>query len=124
MRTRTRGLIGATILVLGSAIACAPHSFMQITPRQDVRVQGGVTPSSPHDRKIFLTKESLPAGSYQVVAKLDVTKTWYGSNEAVLDELADMARELGADVVIDVADWQQPVGFSWSAPQGFGTASF
>jgi hypothetical protein len=40
----------------------------------------------------------------------------------VLQSLADGARELGADVVVDVKTWHQPSGWSWVAPHGSGKA--
>lgn len=36
--------------------------------------------------------------------------------------MADRARELGANAVIQVKTWHQPSGFSWAAPHGSGQA--
>jgi uncharacterized protein YbjQ (UPF0145 family) len=36
--------------------------------------------------------------------------------------MAQRARKLGADAIIEVATWHQPSGFSWAAPHGRGTA--
>lgn len=37
-------------------------------------------------------------------------------------QLAEGARELGADTVVEVKTWHQPAGWSWSAPHGSGKA--
>jgi hypothetical protein len=66
---------------------------------------------------------SLPASAkYEVLAELEVGKIWYGSSGNVLQSLADGARKLGADAVIEVKTWHQPSGFSWAAPHGSGKA--
>ena len=47
-------------------------------------------------------------------------KVWYGSSRNVLKSLADGARKLGADAVVEVKTWRQPSGWSWAAPHGSG----
>jgi uncharacterized protein YbjQ (UPF0145 family) len=51
-----------------------------------------------------------------------VGKNWYGSSDKVLQTLADAARQLGADAVVEVKTWHQASGFAWSAPHGSGLA--
>jgi uncharacterized protein YbjQ (UPF0145 family) len=36
--------------------------------------------------------------------------------------MADMARQMGADGVIEVEVWFKPTGWSWASPQGKGRA--
>jgi uncharacterized protein YbjQ (UPF0145 family) len=36
--------------------------------------------------------------------------------------MADRARELGANAIIQAKTWRQPSGFSWAAPHGSGQA--
>ena len=47
---------------------------------------------------------------------------WYGSSDKVLDSLADGAREVGADAVVEVKTWHQSSGWAWAAPHGSGKA--
>jgi uncharacterized protein YbjQ (UPF0145 family) len=37
-------------------------------------------------------------------------------------QFADIARELGADAVVEVSIWRQPAGFAWATPHGSGKA--
>ncbi len=77
---------------------------------------------APHQERVFVTQERLPADSYDFVSMIDVGKIWYGGSTKVLISMADRARELGADAVIEVKTWHQPSGFSWAAPHGSGKA--
>jgi uncharacterized protein YbjQ (UPF0145 family) len=100
---------------------CSAHSPMIIKNTVDTESRTTVQ-YPPTQQKIFVTGERLPADSYDPVARIDVGKIWYGSSQNVLVSLADRARELGADAVIDVKTWHQPSGFSWAAPHGSGLA--
>jgi uncharacterized protein YbjQ (UPF0145 family) len=69
----------------------------------------------------LVTRASLPAtAKYEVLGQLEVGKVWYGSSRNVLKSLADGARKLGADAVVEVKTWRQPSGWSWAAPHGSG----
>lgn len=81
------------------------------------------TKYAPHNNPIYVTEASLPANAkYEVMAQLEVGKIWYGSSGDVLQSLADGARKIGADAVIEVKTWHQPSGWSWAAPHGSGKA--
>jgi uncharacterized protein YbjQ (UPF0145 family) len=72
---------------------------------------------------VYVTKAKLPTTvKYEVLGQIEAAKAWYGSDDWSLDELADGARKLGADAVVDVGIWHQPSGWAWSAPHGTGTA--
>jgi hypothetical protein len=87
-----------------------------------------VTPISankypPHGNRVWVTRASLPPTlRFEVLGQLDVGKVWYGPAHEVLRSLADGARKLGADAVIEVRTWHQPSGWSWAAPHGSGKA--
>ena len=81
------------------------------------------TKYAPHNNPVLVTKASLPTSAkYEVIEQLRVGKRWYGSSKDVYQSMADGAREIGADAVIEVKIWYQPSGFSWSAPHGSGKA--
>ena len=76
----------------------------------------------PHSEKVFISRDSMPADSYDLIGFVEVGKIWYGSSSNVLESMANRGRELGADAVIEVKTWHQPSGFSWAAPHGSGKA--
>jgi hypothetical protein len=101
--------------------ACAAHSPMIVHSTVDTTAPA-VANLSPHHERVFVTQDSLPSSTYDFVSLIDVGKVWYGGSNSVLVSMADRARELGADAVIDVKTWHQPSGFSWAAPHGSGKA--
>src|SRR5258708_1284280 len=64
-----------------------------------------------HDRKVFLTQQPLPAYThYELLEKIEVGKIWYGSTKDISQSMADRARQIGADAVVEVKTWRQPSG--------------
>ena len=59
---------------------------------------------------------------YEALGTLDVGTIWYGGGDKVDQQMADRARAMGADAVINVRRWRQPSGFAWAAPHGSGQA--
>lgn len=100
---------------------CSAHSPMIVKNTVDT-TPPAVANLAPHQEKVFVTKISLPASAYDFVSMIEVGKIWYGSSTSVLVSLANRARELGVDAVIEVKTWHQPSGFSWAAPHGSGKA--
>ena len=99
---------------------CSAHSPFILVPTMDTDYRSA-TKYPSHDNKVFLTKESLlPGTEFEVIASIEVGKVWYGSPRGVYKTMADRARKLGADAVIEISTWHQPAGFSWAAPQGSG----
>jgi uncharacterized protein YbjQ (UPF0145 family) len=82
--------------------------------------------SPPHDRPVLVLVESqrLPEDvRFEVIERVKVRTGGYRDAEQVLYlRLADRARKLGADAVVDVTLWRQPAGFSWAAPHADGMA--
>lgn len=102
-------------------VSCSAHSTFKPVSITDTTIMSEKR-FEPHTNAIFITKETLPPDSYEMVAQIEVGKVWYGSSRSVFKSLADRARELGADAVIEVKTWHQPSGWSWAAPHGSGTA--
>jgi hypothetical protein len=57
-----------------------------------------------------------------VLESLNVDMGWYGSLDDAKRILADRARKLGADAVINARTWHAPSGGSWASPHGSGQA--
>jgi hypothetical protein len=101
---------------------CAAHSPMIIKNTTDTHPIGQ-SQYPPHHDKVFVTQQSLPSSvAVDQLATIEVGKIWYGSSKNVEISMADRARELGANAVIQVKTWHQPSGFSWAAPHGSGVA--
>lgn len=62
------------------------------------------------------------SAKYEIIASLEVGKVWYGTSDNALEALADGARKIGADAVVEVETWHQPTFGSWAAPHGSGEA--
>jgi hypothetical protein len=102
--------------------ACSAHNPFIITNTTESSPVSKSKYPAHHDR-VFITEQSLPAGvDFELLSTIDVGKIWYGSSENVLISMADRARELGANGIIQAKTWTQPSGFSWAAPHGSGQA--
>ena len=76
-----------------------------------------------HSNVVFVTTAAAPPElSCEVIEKIDIGNVWYTASRTVRQSLADRAREVGADAVVEVKEWRQMSGFSWSAPHGSGKA--
>jgi len=109
------------VIVVGLT-GCSAHNPFIVKNTTDVN-QLSATKYAPHSNRIYVTSASLPATvKYEVLAQLEVGKVWYSSSGNVLESIADGARKLGADAVVEVKTWHQPSGWSWAAPHGSGKA--
>jgi hypothetical protein len=73
--------------------------------------------------RVFITEESPPANiEFDMISTIEVGKNWYGSSNNALTSMADRARELGANAIIQSKTWFAPSGFSWAAPHASGQA--
>ena len=108
----------SVVLLLG---ACSAHSPMIVHSTTD-----STPPAAQHaptNDQIYITAQALPPSvEYETVSRIDYGKPWYGGNDDAYAALAERARELGANAIIQAKTWYQPSGFSWAAPHGSGTA--
>jgi hypothetical protein len=114
-------LLPAMGIVLGLC-GCSAHSPLILTNTTDTQaVSAKKYPA--HTRKVYVSESGLPATvHFEVLENIEVGKVWYGSDGNVKESMADRARQIGADAVIEVKTWHQPSGFSWAAPHGSGKA--
>jgi hypothetical protein len=120
MKNFKNGVLGLS-LVLALA-GCAAHSPMIMKNTVDVDANPNVK-AAAHNNKVLFVENTLPSNvKYDVLGEINIGKIWYGGGDALLDEMADKARALGADAVIEVGTWKQPSGFAWAAPHASGKA--
>ncbi len=102
--------------------ACSAHSPFILKNTTDTALIGSTT-YPPYQGKVFITKQALPSTvAFTPIARIDVGKIWYGSSTDALASMADRARELGANAIIEARTWHQPSGFSWAAHEASGQA--
>ena len=118
-RVAIRVLTVAAALLVG---ACSAHNPFIVSNRTSSS-PASESKFSPHSDKVFFTQLSLPpAVTFEQISTIDVGKVWYGSSKSVYKSMADRARQIGANAVVQVKTWHQPSGYSWSAPHGTGQA--
>jgi hypothetical protein len=73
--------------------------------------------------KILVTFNALPAeGAFEVIGPISVHKRWFGGTTAAIPLLANKARELGANAVVETRIWLAPAFPANVAPHGSGIA--
>jgi len=118
---KSKHIVWIFVIVAGLT-GCSAHNPFIIKNTTDVN-QLSATKYAPHSNRVYVTSASLPeTAKYEVLGQIEVGKVWYGSSDNVLQSLADGARKLGADAVVEVKTWHQPSGWSWAAPHGSGKA--
>jgi hypothetical protein len=110
--------IAWAFVIAAGLTGCYSHSPRIFETTTDVE-QISTSTYPPHTNRVYLTSVSPPAVKYEVLGLLDV---WYGTSDSVLQSLADAARNLGADAVVEVRTWNPPEGWSTWAPHGSGKA--
>lgn len=101
---------------------CAAHSPFILKTTADVHPTA-TKQYAPQGGPVLVVRGPLPSSiQYEPIALIDVGKVWYGGADNVLQDMANQARQLGADAVINVRTWRQPSGFAWAAPHGKGQA--
>lgn len=117
--SRILAYVAAASLLSG----CAAHSPMILRDTVDVAPAAGAGAAASHSRKVWVSEGGLPASvRYEVLGTLDAGTIWYGGGDKVDRQMAERARAMGADAVINVRHWRQPSGLAWAAPHGSGQA--
>ncbi len=75
------------------------------------------------DSKVLVTPTALPAqGEFEALGALYVQARWPGSTSKARKLLAEQARSMGANVVVEARLWQGLAFPAVVAPQGSGIA--
>jgi hypothetical protein len=79
--------------------------------------------ASPLDAKVLVTTSALPAeGEFETLGALYVQSRWPGSTSKARKLLAEQAKDMGANVVVESRVWQGLAFPAIVAPQGSGIA--
>lgn len=99
---------------------CAVHSPLNVQSKAVVAESEGAG-AQPHSNPVLVLSSTLPHGvKFRSLGVVEAAHPNYSSTDPLLLLMANKARELGADAVVEVKTWYQPSGFSWSAPHGKG----
>ena len=110
----------ALLLASSFLSGCAVHSPMLGFNRTVLTNQTKANYAS-HTNEVFVTKAKLPESiPYEHICKVDVGKVWWGGHGWVMKDMANRARKVGGNAVVEVNVWKQPSGWAWAAPHGNG----
>lgn len=107
------------------AVICLTLLFVGCSERQTMPPPGATAVKSypAHGKQVRIVRSDLPAGSnYEVLAMVKAIEGGYGELATAERKLADDARSLGADAVINVKVWHAPRLGAWAAPHAEGLA--
>ena len=80
------------------------------------------TVATPHVEPVCMLKSPLPSSiRHTIVGRIDASKQFYGSSGALIPLMAEEARKMGADVVVNLVVGQKMGMFAWARPYGSGT---
>lgn len=75
------------------------------------------------NNKTLVTFNRLPAqGDFEILGRIDVHSRWFGSTGKAMTLLAEKARSLGANAVVEASVWLAPAFPATAAPHGTGIA--
>jgi len=118
---KLRGLVGALAIVLSFVVfCCGAHGAVG-----EEQTAGGsyASTSDIQSGRVLVTFNALPPdGGYEVIGPISVYKRWFGGLATARRLLADRARELGANAVVESRLWLAPAFPAQVAPHGSGIA--
>ena len=76
----------------------------------------------PANCRTLISEADFDKTYFVTVKEISVSKKFYGSVEEMYVPLAEKARKIGADGVINVHTWHAVSGFAWAAPHPGGMA--
>ena len=110
-----RRLLGAFLILL--LAACAENTTTPVAGTEVVKTYPA------HDRQVRVIRGELPPGTdYEVLGKVKAIEDGYGELAQAERKIAQSARAIGADAIIQVKVWHAPRAFSWASPHAEGTA--
>ena len=107
------------VLITSACIAIAGCASPSATTVSSNKTQA----AAAHNQPVCLLKASLPANvRYTVLGPIEGSKEFYGSVSEIIPLMAQEARNIGADAIINMATGQKMGMWAWSRPYGTGTA--
>lgn len=126
-----RPLSIAVCIAASAGLLCSTASAQSILLDHKSATYGnpwqGTAPSGPTahmlNNKTLVTFNRLPAqGDFEILGRIDVHSRWFGSTGKAMTLLAEKARSLGANAVVEASVWLAPAFPATAAPHGTGIA--
>ena len=112
--------IGIVIALTGLLLGCASQSTSSAPGSPASETKASITPAAK-SKVLIVWGTTLPADiEYEVIGPISVYKRWFGGMGQAYPLLADKARELGGNAVIDARAWLSPAFPAQVAPHGKG----
>lgn len=94
------------------------------TPKSSSTVNSDATGEPAWSGKVVVSENAIPEGvEHKVIGTVNAqTSFGYGSVDTVYPDLAEEARKIGANSVVNVNGGRKVTFFSWAAPHASGTA--
>jgi hypothetical protein len=113
------GLSGAP--VLAQSILLDPATATYGSPWQGAASKG--TSANLPGSATLVTSKALPAeGDFTILGRIDVQSSWFGSTGKATKLLAEKAKQMGGNAVVESQVWQAPAFPAIVAPHGSGIA--
>jgi hypothetical protein len=92
--------------------------------RSNTRIAASGQASNPsHNEPVCFIRAPLPSSiAYSVIGEIRGGKKWYGGFSEVLTAMANEARRIGADAVINLVTTMDANAIAFARPIGTGTA--
>jgi len=75
------------------------------------------------DAATLVTSKALPAeGEFVILGRIDVQSSWFGKTSKATKLLADKAKSIGGNAVVESQVWQAPTFLAIVTPHGSGIA--
>ena len=79
--------------------------------------------AAAHNQPVCLLKTGLPANvGHSVLGPIEGSKEFYGGVAEIIPLMAQEARNIGADAIVNLVTGQKMGMWAWSRPYGTGTA--
>jgi hypothetical protein len=112
------------VLILMMTVPCLAFADGGVATKTELRRDAAAEPS--HTRSVCILRGSLPTEyTFRELGRIKATKRTYGGVDELNRPLADEARRIGADAIINYdADqrFKGPLPWRLRAPTGMGTA--
>lgn len=76
--------------------------------------------AAPFVCRTFISEKDVDKFFYIFVQTIKAKKQWYGSSGVLYEKIAEKAREIGPDAVINFHTWHSPSGWAWATPYAEG----
>ena len=107
----------ASVLFIILVAACAEQTTTPVVGSADVKTYPA------HGKPVRIVRGGLPPGtSYEELGQLKAIEDGYGELSKAERRIADSARAIGADAVINVKVWHAPRLSGWAVPHAEGVA--